>query len=186
MRVSIRYWFLALVGAALVVIGSSGDATASPTPRRTTLTSVRNLQCPSPTLCVGIDDGGPSNLVTSRAPRLGTARWVAQTIDQGRWLRVLTCASAHWCLAVDQRDRVLISTDPARGGISWKIAPGGRAGHLDNVWSLSCPTAHLCVGVAGHYVVSSRDPERGGDGWRQALVNQNAPADAIDCPSPRL
>lgn len=180
-----RCWVWALVGAAFVVGGFAGDATAALAPQRPTLTSVRSLQCPSPTLCVGIDDGGPANLVTSRAPRSGAGGWSAQTIDQGRWLRVLTCASTHWCLAVDQRDRVLISTHPARGARSWRIAPGGRAGHLDNVWSLSCPTSRLCVGVAGHYVVSSTRPERGGDSWRQALVNPNAPADAIDCPSPR-
>ena len=96
---------------------------------------------------------------------------------------MLTCASAHWCLAVDHRNRVLISTDPARGAASWKIAPGGPAKHLVDVGSLSCPTSRLCVGVAGRYVVSSTHPDRGGTAWRQALVNPDAPALAIDCPS---
>lgn len=90
-----------------------------------------------------------ANLVMSRAPRSG--KWVMQTIGAGRPLRVATCLSAGWCLAVDQQDRVLISTDPARGAASWRLAPGGPGQHLDNVQQLSCPSAHLCVGLAGHY-----------------------------------
>ena len=142
--------------------------------------AVTSLQCPSSSLCVGIAFGG-ANLVTSRAPRSGAAGWAAQTIDGARRLRLLSCASVRWCLAVDQQGRVLISTDPARGAASWRPAAGGPASHLDNVGSLSCPTARLCIGVAGHYVISSVDPERGGAAWPQALVNPNAPTDAVDC-----
>jgi hypothetical protein len=176
-------WIAVFGGLALLAGSSAATAAPTPAPLQPRLTSVTSLQCPSPNVCVGIDNGGTGDLVTSRAPRLGSAAWVSQTIGQGGRLRVLTCASAHWCLAVDQRNHVLISTDPARGATSWKIAPGGPAKHLDNVWSLSCPTSGLCVGVAGHYVVSSTQPNRGGAAWRSALVNPNAPAVAIDCPS---
>jgi hypothetical protein len=146
---------------------------------------VTSLQCPSRTLCVGIGVAGP-NLVTSRAPRSGTSGWTAETIDHGRLLKSLTCASARWCLAVDQQNRVLVSTDPARGAASWRIAPGGPAKVLNNGPTLSCPTSHLCVGVAGHYVITSTQPDRGGTARRQARVNQDAPATAIDCPSTTL
>jgi hypothetical protein len=176
-----RYSISALAAIAVLACGAAAAATSTPQPP--TLTSVRDVQCPSPTLCVGIDEGAAADLVTSRAPRLGAAAWVAQTIGHGGRLRVLSCGSAHWCVAVDQLNQVLISTDPARGAASWKIAPGGPAKHLDNVWSLSCPTSRLCVGIAGHYVVSSTQPNHGGDAWHQALVNPNAPAQAIDCPS---
>ena len=46
---------------------------------------------------------------------------------------------------------------------------------------LSCPSVHLCVGLAGHYVVSSVAPQRGGTAWRQRLVNPDAPAFTVDC-----
>jgi len=177
-----KQWVWVFLGIALVVSGASAQATASPTPQQPTLSSVTSLQCPSRTLCVGIGFAGP-NLVTSRSPRSGTHGWAAETIDGGRLLKLLSCVSAHWCLAVDHQDRIWTSTDPARGAASWKLAPGGRAGVLDNVSALSCPTPRLCVGVAGHYVISSVRPGHGGSAWRQALVNQDASAEAIDCPT---
>ena len=82
---------------------------------------------------------------------------------------------------MDQQNRVLISTDPARGAVSWRLAPGGPGRHLDNVQQLSCPSSHLCVGLAGHYVVSSVAPQRGGTAWSLLLVNPDAPAFTVDC-----
>jgi hypothetical protein len=177
------WWIWPLAGAALVVSGLVGQAGAVPAGRVPGLPPVTQLQCPSITLCLGIaGDGlnvpGP-NLVVSRAPRSG--RWVMQTIDGDRPLRVLTCRSARWCLAVDQQNRVLISTDPARGAASWRLAPGGPGRHLANVQQLSCPSVDLCVGLAGHYVVSSVAPQRGGTAWSQRLVNPDAPAFTVDC-----
>jgi hypothetical protein len=173
-----RSWVL--LGVAIAVSGCVGLASALPVSPPPSLSSVASLQCPSPTLCLGIGVGGP-NLVTSRAPGSGARGWVARSIDGGRRLRLLTCASVRWCLAVDNQDRVLISTDPARGAASWGLAPGGPGRHLDNVGDLSCPSVRLCVGVAGHYVISSVRPQRGGTAWRQALVNQGAPTFAVDC-----
>lgn len=86
-------------------------------------------------------------------------------------------------MAVDEQDRVLFSTDPARGAGSWRIAPGGAAKVLGNVSALSCPTSRLCVGVAGQYVISSAPPQHGGAAWRQAYVNPGLYPTAIDCPS---
>ena len=178
------WWISALAGAALLASGLVGQAGAVPTARVPGLPPVTKLQCPSTSLCLGIaGDGvvpGP-NLVISRAPR--SDEWVMQTIDAGRPLRVLTCLSVRWCLAVDQENRVLISTDPARGAASWRLAPGGPGRHLDNVQQLSCPSVHLCVGLAGHYVVSSVAPQRGGTAWRQRLVDPDAPAFTVDCPT---
>jgi hypothetical protein len=178
-------WIWPLAGAALVTSGLVGQAGAVPTGRVPGLPPVTKLQCPSLTLCLGIAGDGVNvpgpNLVMSRAPRSG--EWVMQTIDGGRPLRVLTCMSARRCLAVDQQNRVLISTDPARGAASWRLAPGGPGRHLDNVQQLSCPSVHLCVGLAGHYVVSSVAPQRGGTAWSQLLVNPDAPAFTVDCPA---
>jgi hypothetical protein len=177
-------WIWPLAGAALVAIGLIGQADAVPTGAVPGLPPVTNLQCPSTALCLGIASDGVNlpgpNLVMSRAPRSGD--WVTQTIDGGRPLRVLTCMSARWCLAVDQQNRVLISTDPARGAARWRLAPGGPGRHLANVQQLSCPSVHLCVGLAGHYVVSSFAPQRGGTAWSQLLVNPDAPAFTVDCP----
>jgi len=178
------WWIWPLAGAALVASGLVGQAGAVPTGRVPGVPSVTKLQCPSISLCVGIAGDGVNvpgpNLVMSRAPRSG--RWVMQTIDGGRRLRVLTCRSARWCLAVDQQNRVLISTDPDRGAASWRRAPGGPGRHLDDVQQLSCPSVHLCVGLAGHYVVSSVAPQRGGTAWSQRLANPDAPAFTVDCP----
>ncbi len=178
-------WIWPLAGAALVGCGLVGQAGAVLTGGVSGLPPATNLQCPSTTLCLGIAGDGVNvpgpNLVMSRAPRSG--KWVMQTIGGGRPLRVLTCMSARWCLAVDQQNRVLTSTDPARGPASWRLAPGGPGRHLDNVQQLSCPSVHLCVGLAGHYVVSSVAPQRGGTAWSQLLVNPDAPAFTVDCPT---
>jgi hypothetical protein len=176
-------WIWPLAGAALVAIGLIGQAGAVPTGPVPPL--VTKLQCPSTSLCLGIagdgvDVPGP-NLVISRAPDSG--EWVMQTIDGGRPLRVLTCLSAEWCLGVDQQNRVLISTDPARGPATWRLAPGGPGRHLDNVQQLSCPSVRLCVGLAGAYVISSAAPQRGGTAWSQLLVNPETPAFTVDCPA---
>jgi hypothetical protein len=146
-----RYCGGVLACVVLVVSGSS-RAVAGPAPRQPTLSSVSGLQCPSRVLCVSIGVGG---LVTSHSPRRGIDGWTAETVDGGRMLKLLTCVSVHWCLSVDQQDRVLTSTNPARGAASWRLAPGGRAGHFDNVAALSRPTRRVCVGLAGHYVISS-------------------------------
>jgi hypothetical protein len=183
-------WIWIVAGMAACATGSAAQAAVSPSPQAATLSSVTSLQCPSRTLCVGlragfgvdIGDGG-ANFVTSHAPRSRANGWVPGRIDGGRMLKLLTCASVRWCVAVDQQDRIVISTDPTRGAASWRVARGGPARVLDNVSALSCPTSHLCVGVAGHYVISSRQPGRGGTAWRQALVNQEVSASAIDCPS---
>jgi hypothetical protein len=76
--------WIAVFGVLAVLVGGSA-ATAAPTsaPLQPTLTSVTSLQCPSPSVCVGIDNGGTGDLVTSRSPRLGSAAWVSQTIGQG-------------------------------------------------------------------------------------------------------
>jgi hypothetical protein len=178
-------WTLSLAGAALVasaVVGHAGALPAAPPPL---LTPVSDLQCPTTTLCLGIaGEGGKvpgPYLIVSRAPR--SRRWITQTIDGGRRLRVLTCRSARWCLIVDQQNRVLISTDPGHGAASWRLAPGGPGRHLDNVQQLSCPGVHLCVGLAGHYVVSSVAPQLGGMAWSQRLVNPDAPAFTVQCPA---
>jgi hypothetical protein len=86
-------------------------------------------------------------------------------------------------VVVDQQNRVLVSTDPGRGALSWRLAPGGPGRHLDNVGELSCPSSSLCVGVAGHYVITSARPWRGGTSWRQALVNPEAWEFSVDCPT---
>jgi len=178
-------WTLPLAGTALVASALVGHAGALPTAPSPLLTLATNLQCPTTTLCLGITGEGGNvpgpNLILSRAPR--SRRWITQTIDDGHRLRVLICRSARWCVAVDQQNRVLISSDPGHGAASWRLAPGGPGRHLDNVQQLSCPSVHLCVGLAGHYVVSSVAPQRGGMSWSQRLVNPDAPAFTVQCPA---
>jgi hypothetical protein len=183
-----RLWTRSTVpvaGAVLVASALVGQAGGQPTSPPPLLTPVTNLQCPTTTLCLGIaGEGGKvtrPNIIVSRAPR--SRRWITETIDGGRRLRVLTCRSARWCLAFDQQDRVVISTDPAHSAASWRLAPGGPGRHLDNVQQLSCPSVHLCVGLAGHYVVSSVAPHRGGMAWSQLLVNPDVPAFTVQCPA---
>ena len=131
-------WMWPLAGAALVASALVGQAGAVPHRQAGEIPGLppaTDLQCPSTTLCLGIagdrvDVPGP-NLVMSRAPRSG--KWVMENIGGGRRLRVLTCRSARWCLAVDQQNRVLISTDPAgrsqlaAGAGRSRSAPGQRA-----------------------------------------------------------
>src|SRR5450755_68894 len=103
-----------LVGLALMLVACVVQPAASLVAQQPARSSVAMVQCPAMTLCLGIGVNGP-NLVTSRAPRSGASAWVAQSIDGGRPLKLLSCASVRFCLAVDHENRVLVSTDPARG-----------------------------------------------------------------------
>ena len=179
MRGRYRLWCTTACATFIALSGSVGSATV---PSRLRPAAVTGLQCPSRTLCVGIGVTG-ANLVTTRAPHSGHGNWVAETIDEGRPLRLLTCASVRWCIAVDQQNRVLVSTDLRRGAASWQLAPHGPGRHLGNVGELSCPSPRLCVGVAGHYVITSVRPWHGGTAWRQALVNAHAWEQSVDCPT---
>lgn len=171
---------LGFVGALVALCVA--PARASTPPFLAFRSSVTDLQCLTTSLCVGIDarDG---NLVTTRSPRAGQAGWVRRPIAGADRLVLLACHTARWCLAVDHADRIFSSSDPARGVAGWRPARGGAARVLNNVSSLSCPSTHLCVGVAGHYVITSQHPERGGTAWHQALVNPDNPAEEIDCPT---
>jgi hypothetical protein len=177
-RAEDKLWAAAAVVVCIALTGSVGSAAVSQTSRPG---GVTGLQCPSRTLCVGIGRRS-ANLLTLRTPHSGAARWVAQSIDGGRALRLLACASARWCVAVDQQNHVLVSTDPRRGAVSWHLARGGPGRHLGNVGELACPSSSLCVGVAGHYVITSVQPSRGGTAWRQALVNPGAWEFSVGCP----
>jgi hypothetical protein len=163
-------WALPLAGAALVGSALVGRAGALPAPPPL-LTSVTNVQCPTTTLCLGIagdggEVGGP-NLIVSRAPR--SRRWTMQSIDGGRRLRVLTCRSARWCLAVDQQNQVLISTDrpvalPAGGWL-----PEDPVGILT---TCSSCRVQACTCASGWQDImwSAREPRsvvgrRGANGW---------------------
>jgi hypothetical protein len=170
----------AMACATSVALSSTvGWAAGSPVVRPAAVTG---LQCPSRTLCLGISGSG-ATLASSRAPRSGAGGWTGQSIDGAGSLRLLTCASARWCVAVDRQQRVFVSTGPGRGVLSWRLAPGGPGRHLGNVGELSCPSPRLCVGVAGHYVITSVWPQHGGTAWRQALVNHNAWERSVDCPT---
>lgn len=139
-----RLWGAMACAASIALSATVGWAAGLPDVNPATVTG---LQCPSRTLCLGISGSGV-NLVTSRAPRSGAGGWTAQSMDGGRRLQLLTCASVHWCVAVDRQQRVFVSNDPGRGAVSWRLAPGGPGRHLGNVRELSCPSLSLCVGVA--------------------------------------
>jgi hypothetical protein len=78
---------------------------------------------------------------------------------------------------------VLSSTNPTGGVSAWHIA------RVDSevLWSISCPSASLCVGAdqAGN-VLSSTNPTGGASAWRRTHVVPGGPLPSVSCPSVSL
>jgi|GEM_PF-2777001 len=78
------------------------------------------LTCPSATLCL-VPHG--HNLVVSRRPSGGSSSWTRITVDPTAGLTSVSCPGNSLCVAVDERDRALVTTSPTGPASGWTSAP---------------------------------------------------------------
>ena len=95
----------------------------------------------------------------------------------------VSCASVALCVAVDDFDDVVTSTDPAGGASAWNVTPVGSS-QPSRLSDVACLSSTFCI-AADEYseVFTSTNPSGGGATWTpQGLVY----ADEISCPSAQL
>jgi hypothetical protein len=150
------------------------------------------ISCPSDTLCVAVDGEGFG--VTSHDPTAATPTWSLPqpVVSTGGWLTSIACPSISLCVAVTGSGTVQISNDPAAESPTWSeptmIDPVPDGTPPNNLSSISCPSAALCVAVnwAGDAVIST-DPAAATPHWTRspAHINPN-PLSGVSCPSTAL
>lgn len=102
----------------------------------------------------------------------------------GATLLAVACTPGILCVAGDDQQHVVTSTDPARGAGTWSVSSAPAA-----LAAISCPSLTLCVGTDGTSVVVSTDPPGGGGTWRvvtQGSSSGNAIMEGASCPSTSL
>ncbi len=155
---------------------------------------LRDVSCPSTSLCVAVDAVGDA--LTSTAPTAGSAAWVATHIDGNRTqdctgsglacqppLVGVSCPSTSECAAVDFAGNVLTSDHPSSAASPWSSATTD-GGALSSLYGVSCPTSAFCATVDGFAgKVITFDPTVAS---RQLTRSLPYSLDGIWCPSRSL
>ncbi|MHB8694165.1 MAG: hypothetical protein ACYDHH_23235, partial [Solirubrobacteraceae bacterium] len=164
-------------------------------------TVINDISCPSPRLCVAVDNAG--DVVVTTTPTGAARGWKvmvrlpAQETRGGpvsESLTSVTCPSSHLCIASDAQTpylegsepgMLLTSRDPSRRG-SWH---GQRLG----LSSVSCPTVRLCLAATadGGRLATTSNPTGGRKAWKHIrlpgfphALNQ-IQTEAVSCAGPR-
>lgn len=108
----------------------------------------------------------------------------------------ISCPSVDFCVAVGEFSVVATSRNPGGGASTWNMRrldirqpsptePG--LGLRSTLYSISCPSEHLCVATTfDGFIASSTDPAGGADAWRVADVDgsgRDTHLMSISCPS---
>jgi len=122
---------------------------------------LRDVSCPSTSLCVAVDFSG--NVLTTSHPDGGASAWTVANVDGANRVYRVSCTSSPLCIAVDSAGNVLSSTDPTGGPSAWHAVKVEAPEQLNDV---SCASTSLCVAVdaAGNVIVST-EPTGGAEAW---------------------
>jgi hypothetical protein len=103
------------------------------------------LDCASAGFCVAGGTGG--RLETSTNPTGGPSAWAQSTLTL--WPTTIACPSLTLCVTTgdpgDDGNNVAVSTTPATGAGSYKIAETGALGEIYRMGGIACPSVSLCV-----------------------------------------
>ena len=120
---------------------------------------ISSVSCISEGLCVAVDAQG--QVITSTNPTGGQIAWsVAKVAELS--LNAVSCVSGPVCVATNFLGAVVTSTEPTAGASAWHLATIDKNNTLEGV---SCPTAKLCVVMAGAEVLTSTNPTGGASAW---------------------
>jgi len=181
-----------VVGVCALAAGAVGGPTAFADPLPTWSAPVlvdpgarvRDVKCPSTSLCVAVDRSG--NVLTSTHPDGGAAAWTVAHVDSdkhGIGLDAVSCVGSSLCVAVDESGNVITSTEPTGGPSAWHLVNLEFPGRLLDV---SCPSISLCVVVdAGGQSLTSTNPTGGKSAWKIQHVD-GPEIDGVSCPTTGL
>ncbi len=151
-----------------------------------------SVSCPSTGLCVALDLAGYA--LTSSNPAGGATAWQRTQIDPGGHGGSISCPTTALCVAEEivgnaaaVPDDIVSTTDPMGATTAWHVvkAPAGIR------FSLSCPSAQLCVGVgegptADGEVVVSTEPTGDTTAWRASAIAGTGAFTGVACASVSL
>jgi hypothetical protein len=129
----------------------------------------------------------PPPLVTSpldfsAASTIDTLTPFAHAFD----LRFLNCPTSSLCVAMDDAENILTTTDPTAPVGSWSSFKTDMAIPGDG---LSCPTASFCIATGsdaadtGEQAIYSTDPAGGPSTWHSYELPGGMIGEQLDCPS---
>lgn len=137
--------------------------------------------CPSPTLCVGIENlDQRSYLVTSTDPTGPASAWQVFEPAIHTSFGLPVCPSTFKCTTIGRlngKSVIWTSTDPAGGAPTWrsKVAKGPL------VEQSYCPTASFCIEPAGNGVLISTSRLAQKASWAHEVVAANDGITGISC-----
>ncbi len=133
------------------------------------------VSCAAGPLCAVTAEGG---LDVSSDPAEATSAWILEQVGGSNLLSGISCASARWCLAVDNAGRALTFDRDGRPTGSAMINPHATPGFPMDV---SCPDRSLCVAIDNQHVLTSKHPATDRSGWNSFAVGPTLRG--VTCPS---
>jgi hypothetical protein len=175
-------------GLATIVLGPPPSATVDSDVGGTT--AITGLDCPSASLCIGVDGGG--GILRTTTPTGSESAWhrsVQSAATDG--LNGVSCPSMHFCATVGNDDRIAVSAHPATD-TNWTtfklpfINEGDDGPTPYNPDSITCASASLCLATSDQYgLIVSTNPAKGPTSWHlvsPATANANL-WDTASCPT---
>jgi hypothetical protein len=172
-------------GSVVTSINPTGGAAAWKVTRLPAATNLKDLSCPSPSMCVGI--GGDATVIASRNPTGGATAWTAVKVaglpvcgprGEGSLpcgLTGVSCPTETFCAAVDTVGNLITSRNPSGGAASWKLSRLGKLisgpEYPDLLSQVSCGSPELCVLLGANNIVTSSTPTAGLTGWKLTPLN---------------
>jgi hypothetical protein len=145
------------------------------------LTAIKDLSCPSASLCVGVDGLAGGVMRTARPAGPGSA-WsrtvqsaVAQNSPEAQFgltgLNSVSCPTAHFCVATGPQNKLLTTTTPGTAA-QWRVTTlpfiiSDNAGDFpEGLGPIWCTSTTMCVttGDSNRLFVSTR-PAGGANTW---------------------
>jgi len=117
--------------------------------------SLEGISCPSPTLCLAVDQAG--NVLSSTKPDGGAGTWRTTKIDGADQFVAISCApNSTFCAAVDVTGHLSVSSQASSDAAAWHTVL------LDpemNFQGISCPSTDFCMAIDYNWrVFTSTEP----------------------------
>ena len=145
--------------------------------------------CPSPGLCVAVDNGGKAFVSTDPSGGSTSAWKMSAVAGASSGFAGVSCPDIELCVGI-AGGNILTTTDPTGGGAKWKSLDAGNAlmgQGGDEFVSVSCPSPTLCLvaDINGNVLVST-NPTGPASAWKVSDVDAAAASPevtSLSCPS---
>jgi hypothetical protein len=187
---------MALASPAAIAARSAWSFASVPGTGPAPAAHVLDVSCPSPSLCVAVDDAGDA--LSTTLPRSTVGRWQTTPISPGLALTDVSCAASGFCAAVGVESFVATSSQPAGAGAAWTVSDlhltseGNSGIERDDLLAVACASAQLCAAATfsnANNLVVSLDPGASLPTWDTHSVGSVRSGEffyALACPAVSL